>query len=136
MKYCDNQERILRYLAKIKDSGKIGVAHLKCMDGSCSDYTTLSNIKSSNLISAEKVSEIISVTNVKIDKEKVKKLYVDIYHDMTDKEFDEAVDTLISNGFLDKDKFEATVAGVAEFKKVLNEHLNSPEYLAILNTLK
>lgn len=99
MKYCDNQERILRYLSKIEDSG-ITEAHHKCMDDKHS----------------------------KVDPDKLKDLFVNVYHDMTNEEFDVAVKELREEKFVNKTEFKATSKGIAEYKKTYQEYINSNEY--------
>lgn len=113
MKYLDNEYRIMRYLAKPKKSGKLMLAHLKCLKPIGNDYDTLVELQKKR-DNKEDISELIDFTDAEFDMEKVKQLFSD-YNLITKADFDTAKQSLEVSNHIRADKFEAEAKAVTDY---------------------
>ena len=138
MKYGDPDHMIMKYFAKIRESGKIGTAHLTCLKETGNDFAALSsvNVNNEKVRKGEKPieefsSEIKSITDAEFDLDKLKALFVE-RKTMTSEQFDDGLKNLRNTGLMDKNNAEATDAGVLLFRDMENVRIAEQVALGLI----
>lgn len=95
MEYLSHEHRILKFLAKVKDTGVVSYAHVKFMKPVGNDYAILK----------DRAVETTPYTDAEFDMAKVKNIFTDRNY-MSDAQFDAARGLLIAEGHLKEDQFD------------------------------
>jgi len=117
--FVSESSRILRYLAKPKESGKIMLAHLECLKPVGKDYEALLDIEKRKK-NGEDLEELIPWTDAEFDWEKVKELFNNRGLVLKER-FNERVRVLREKGDIRHTALELNDAGLTKITALIPE---------------